>query len=89
MPENNEHERMVEEQKQMKEKLLSMYKPSGFNELSSDVYHRIGYNLAIDEVLAMPMFNRLPPADERGRCPDCNGKVHAQFGTCKCTNQTK
>lgn len=34
-----------------RDKLHSMYKPAGFDELSADVYHRFGYNLAIDEML--------------------------------------
>ena len=43
---------VAQERERVREKLHSMYKPAGFDELSATLYHRMGYNLAIDDVLA-------------------------------------
>ena len=41
----------ADELKNVLEKLHSMYVPAGFDELSGTTFHRMGYNLSIDDLI--------------------------------------
>jgi hypothetical protein len=72
-----------EERERIAKKIRTMYKPAGFGELSSAVFYRMGYNLAIDDVI-VHITSPLPPVHTGNDCqPAREGQVEPQTQSCR------